>query len=90
MKTIFEKQVKSQDQTKMDGFEDVSETRPSEIWKYFFFNNSNGTAKCKLCPNKVLSAPGGNAKGLKYHAKSEHNIVVANVDKQVFFKYFTR
>ena len=39
----------------MNGFEDVSATKPSKIWDHWLYNKTTGMAKCKVC-GKVIKA----------------------------------
>ena len=63
----------------MNGFEDVSATKPSKIWDHWLYNKTTGMAKCNVC-GKVIKATAGNSKGLKEHSRTQHKIVVEKVD----------
>ena len=61
-----------------DGFDDVSASKQSEVWRHFLYDRSRQVGKCNVC-RKILKATCGNTKGLKDHLKV-HNIAIQSVD----------
>lgn len=47
-------------------------TDPKSIWQHFLISNDKQTAKCKLCPNKIIMTKGGSTKGLHKHFNAVH------------------
>jgi len=67
----------------VEGFEDYSERRTSEVWKHFLLNKAMEKAKCKHC-SELLSVV---TTTLKNHLKMKHQIFVKSLrdDRPVRF-----
>ena len=55
----------------MSKFVDVSNTKKSSIWRYFWESKASSEAQCQLC-QRILKATGGSTKGLMDHLKLKH------------------
>lgn len=40
---------------------------PNSIWRHFYIAKDKQSAKCKICPNKIIMTRGGSTKGLHNH-----------------------
>lgn len=67
----------------MENFQEVFESRKSEVWLYFRFSKATETAQCMLCFGR-LSAKGSSTKGLITHLRCRHKVLLktsaGNVD----------
>ena len=65
----------SVDPTSMVGYEDVSHSKRSEVWKHFLLNKVLDDAKCVYCSVKLSPV----TSTLGRHLKIKHNIVVKSI-----------
>merc|ERR1712001_687017 len=59
----------------MEGFEDVSGTRQSEVWKHFLLNKALEKARCKHCTDMFIAI----TSTMNRHLKLKHGIEVKSV-----------
>ena len=59
----------------MENFQEVFESRKSEVWLYFRFSKATETAQCMLCFGR-LSAKGSSTKGLITHLRCRHKVLL--------------
>ena len=59
------------------GFEDISESHRSQVWKYFWrgYGNDKDFSKCQLC-DSIFSSVYMSTCSLKFHLESRHNITI--------------